>query len=410
MDSAWPVVLLIALGIGALIGLEREQSESAGSFAGIRTFPLIALLGAVTQLFFPSLLPILFGIFLLFVVIAYISKIVIEGDVGMTTAIATILTFVYGAMTAHSDEGLALAIVLGTVTAALLAVKDPMHDLAGRIGPNELRATLKFLIIALVVLPLIPDAELDVLLGLNPRFVWLMVVFVSGLGFLGYVLTKILGPKMGIGVTGLLGGFVSSTATAMAMADRSRNQPELTRICAFATAIASIAMFPRVLILVSVVAPELLVSLAVPLGAMTAIGGLLSMILLLQLRTDRISPISLDNPFRVRPALLFGALFAGVLLVVNLVSVVYGEAGVYGTALIAGMVDVNAITLSVSKLAVDGNIVESVAMTAIILAVVMNTLVKIGIVWILGTASLGRLVAGILGPTALIGVGVVWLL
>lgn len=410
MDNAWTVALLIAFGIGILIGLEREQSESAGRFAGIRTFPLVALLGAVTQLFFPSLLPLLFGMFLLLVVIAYISKVVIEGDIGMTTAIATILTFVYGAMTVHSEEGLTLAIVLGTVTAALLAVKDPMHDLAGRIGPHELRATLKFLIIALVVLPLLPDAELDVLFGLNPRFVWLMVVFVSGLGFLGYVLAQILGPQMGIGLTGLLGGFVSSTATAMAMADRSRHQPELTRICGFATATASIAMFPRVLILVAVVSPGLVVSLVVPLTVMTAVGGGLSLLLLVQLRINRPPPLNLDNPFRVQPALVFGALFAGVLLVVDLVGVVYGETGVYGAALLAGTVDANAITLSVSKLAFDGAITESVAVTAIVLAVVVNTLVKIGIVWMLGTASLGRLVAGILGPTAVIGVGIVWLL
>lgn len=410
MATEWALALLVALGIGALIGLERQRSESAGSFAGVRTFPLIALLGALTQLFFPSLLPIVFGMFLLLVVIAYVSKIVIEGDVGMTTAIATILTFVYGAMTVHSDEGFTLAIALGTVTAALLAVKDPMHNLAGQIGPAELRAALKFLLIALVVLPLLPDTDLDILLGLNPRFVWLMVVFVSGLGFLGYVLTKLLGPQRGIGVTGLLGGFVSSTATAMAMAEYARQQPELTRICAFATAIASIAMFPRVLILVAVVAPELVRPLTIPLAAMTAGGGLVSVLLLVRHRTAHSPPIGLDNPFRVRPALLFGALFAGVLLVVDLFNVVFGDAGVYGTALLAGTVDANAISLSLSKLALDGDIVGSVAVTGIVLAVVVNTISKIGIVWVFGTAALGRLVTGILGPTALIGIGSVWLL
>jgi uncharacterized membrane protein (DUF4010 family) len=410
MVTEWTLAILVALGIGTLIGLERQQSESAGSFAGIRTFSLIALLSALTQLFFPSLMPIVLGMFLLLLVVAYVSKIVLEGDVGMTTAIAAILTFVYGAMAVHSDEGLTLAVVLGTVTAALLAVKDPMHDLAGRIGPTELRATLKFLIVALVVLPLLPDEELDALLGLNPRFVWLMVVFVSGLGFLGYVLTKLLGPEKGIGVTGLLGGFVSSTATAMAMAQHARHRPELAGICAFATAVASVAMFPRVLILVAVVDPALVGSLAVPLGAMTVVGGLLSLLLLLRLRADRTPPIDLDNPFRVRPALLFGALFAGVLLAVDLLNVVFGHAGVYGSAILAGTVDANAITLTLSKLASDGEIVESVAVVGIVLAVVVNTLVKIGIVWAFGTSRLGWLVTGILGATALVGVGTVSLL
>ncbi|MFU8869832.1 MgtC/SapB family protein [Natronococcus sp.] len=409
MDAS-TIGLLVAFGIGSLIGLERQQSESAGSFAGVRTFPLVALLGALVSLFFPSLLPILFGMFLALVVVAYVSKIVLEGDAGMTTAIAMVLTFVYGAMAVHSEEGLTLAVVFGTVTAALLAVKEPMHELTGRIGPTELRATLKFLIVALVVLPLLPDGELEALFGLNPRFVWLMVVFVSGLGFLGYALTKVLGPQAGIGLTGLLGGFVSSTATAMAMAEQSRRNPELATISAFATAVASIVMFPRVLLLVAVVAPELVASLAVPLAAMTAVGGLLSLALFARIRAGRKPLFVPDNPFRLRPALLFGTLFAGVLLGVDLVSAVFGAGGVYWAAALAGTVDANAITLSLSKLALDGDLAATVAVTGIVLAVVVNTLVKIAIVWLFGTAAAGRLVAGILGTTAAAGLGVVWLL
>ena len=409
MEPAGTVALFVALGVGALIGLERQQSESAGSFAGVRTFPLIALLGALTQLFFPSLLPLVLGVVLVLVVVAYVGKILLEGDVGMTTAVAAVLTFVYGAMTGHSEEGLTLAVVLGTVTAAMLAVKDPMHDLAGRIGQEELRAALKFLIIALVVLPLLPDRELDVLLGLNPRFVWLMVVFVSGLTFLGYVLTKILGPARGIGLTGLLGGFVSSTATAMAMAEHAKRTPELSPICAFATAVASIAMFPRVLILIAVVNPGLVAPLAVPLVGMTVVGGLLSLALLVRIRSDRAPSVDLDNPFRVRPALVFGLLFAAVLLGVDVLNSLFGEAGVYVTALLSGTVDANAITLSLGKFALDGRIEGAVAVTGIVLALVTNTVVKVGIVWSLGTRRLGTAVAGVLGTTSIVGVALVLL-
>lgn len=410
MEPSRAVALFVALGIGALIGLERQQSESAGSFAGVRTFPLIALLGALTQLFFPSVLPLVLGVVLVLVVVAYVGKILLEGDVGMTTAIAAILTFIYGTMTGHSDEGLTLAIVLGTVTAAMLAVKDPMHDLAGRIGQEELRATLKFLIIALVVLPLLPDRDLDVLLGLNPRFVWLMVVFVSGLTFLGYVLTKILGPTKGIGFTGLLGGFVSSTATAMAMAEHANRNPNLSLICAFATAVASIAMFPRVLILVAVVNPDLVAPLAVPLLGMTVVGGLLSLVLLVRLRADRAPTVDLDNPFRVRPALVFGVLFAAVLLLVDVLNVLFGEMGVYATALLSGTVDANAITLSLGKLSLDGEVDPSVAVAGIVLALVTNTVVKIGLVWSMGTSKLGKSVAGVLGTTSIVGIALVLLL
>lgn len=410
IDLDLVLALGIALGIGVLIGLERQQSESAGQFAGVRTFPLIALFGALIQQFFPALLAIGFAMFLLLVLIAYTSKIFIEGDAGMTTAIAAILTFLYGAMTVLSDLGFTLAIVLGTITAAILAMKDPMHDLVSRIGPTELRAALKFLIIALVILPLLPDRSLDILLGLNPRFVWLMVVFVSGLGFLGYALTKALGATRGIGLTGLLGGFVSSTATAMAMAEHARRQPGLTRVCALSTVIASIAMFPRVLILVAVVAPDLVVRVAVPLVAMSATGGIMAGVLMTQIRKDDSPRIGLDNPFRVRPALLFGALFAVVLLAVDIFHDVLGDLGVYGTAILAGTVDANAITLSLGKLASDGDMLAEVAIAGIVLAVVVNTVVKIGIVWLFGTRALGRTVAAVLGTTALVGIGVmvVW--
>ena len=410
MSTASAIALFIALGIGALVGLERQQSESAGTFAGIRTFSLIALLGAVTQLFFPALLPIVFGMLLLLVVIGYVGKLVIEQDPGMTTAIAAILTFVFGAMATHSEEGLTFAIVFGTVTTVLLAVKEPVHAYTARIGPKELRNTLKFLIVALVVLPLLPNEELDVLLGLNPRFVWLMVVFVSGLGFLGYVLTKLLGPSKGIGLTGLLGGFVSSTATTMAMAEQAKRNAELTRVCALATVFASIAMFPRVLILVAVVHPELVVQLAIPLVAMTVVGAFLAVVILLQLRVDRTPTVDLDNPFRVRPALVFGGLFALVLLALDVLGDLLGDAGVYATAILSGTVDANAITLSLSKLALDGDIVGTVAVTGIILAVVVNTLVKIVIAWTLGTPRLGRIVGTVLGITSVVGLGVVWLL
>ncbi len=399
--------LLIALGIGALIGFERQQSESAGQFAGVRTFPLIALVAALTQLFFPAILPIVFALFLVLVIVAYISKIVIEGDAGMTTAVATILTFIYGAMTVHSEEGFTLAIVLGVMTAAILAIKDPIHELVARIGPSELRATLKVLIIALVVLPLLPDRELEILFGLNPRFVWLMVVFVSALGFTGYALTRAIGPHRGIVATGFLGGFVSSTATAMAMAEHARRQPELTKSCALATVIASVAMFPRVLILLAVVAPELIIGVGIPLGAMMIVGVGLGILLAMHETTDTAPTVGLGNPFRVKPALVFGVLFAAVLLGVDLFNAYFGEAGVYLTAIVAGTVDANAITLSLGRLAEAGDIASDIAIIGVVLAVVINTVVKIGIATVFGTLRLGAMVGLVLGLSAITGVVVV---
>ncbi|WIV66001.1 MgtC/SapB family protein [Natrialbaceae archaeon AArc-T1-2] len=407
MDVADPVALFVALGIGALIGLEREQSESAGSFAGVRTFPLVALLGGVVQLFFPDLLGVVLALYLVLVAIGYASKVVLEGDIGMSTAVAAVLTFVYGAMATHSGDGLVLSVVFGTVTAALLAIKEPAHAFADRIGRDDLRDALTFLILALVVLPLLPDEELDVLLGLNPRFVWLMVVFVSGLSFLGYVLTKVLGPEKGIGLTGLFGGFVSSTATVMAMAEQARHNPELTPVASVAAAIASITMFPRALILVAVVNPSLALSLAVPLLAMTAVGVVLAAFVIRRLRADGTPTVDLENPFRLGPALAFGAFFAVILVLLETLNPIFGEAGVYGTAIVSGLADVNAITLSLGRLALEDEISRSVAETGVVLAVVINSIVKMGIARIGGSAEMGRLVMGVLGTSALVGVVIV---
>lgn len=409
MDVADPVALFIALGIGALIGLEREHSESAGGFAGVRTVPLIALLGGVTQLFFPDQLGVVLGMFLLLVVVGYASKVVLEGDIGMTTAVAAVLAFIYGAMTTHSGDGLVLAVVFGTVTAAVLAAKEPAHELTDRIGRDDLRDAFIFLILALVVLPLLPDEELEVLFGLNPRFVWLMVVFVSGLSFLGYVLTKLLGAEKGIGLTGLFGGFVSSTATVMAMAEHARRNPELTPVAAFAAAIASITMFPRALILVAVVNPSLALSLAVPLVAMTVVGVALAAVVVRRLRADETPTVDLENPFRLTPALAFGAFFALILLLLETLNPIFGEAGIYGTAIISGLADVNAITLSLGRLALEDEISRSVAEMGVVIAVVVNSVVKMGIAWVGGSAEMGRLVTGVLGTAALVGIGIVLL-
>lgn len=410
MDVAPVVALFVALGIGALIGLEREQSESAGSFAGVRTFPLVALLGALIQQFAPSLLAIALGMLFVLVAIAYAGKVVLEGDVGMTTAVATVLTFVYGAMTTHSEEGLTLAIVFGTVTTAVLSVKEPARAFARRLERGELRDALKFLIVALVVLPLLPNEELDVLFGLNPQFVWLMVVFVSGLDFLGYLLTRLLGPRRGIGLTGLLGGFVSSTATVMAMAEKARRNPEFASVCAFAAAVASITMFPRALVLVAVVNPSLALSLAVPLLGMTAVGALLAAVVMARMRRAEPPTVDLENPFRLGPALAFGAFFAVILLLVETLGSLFGDAGVYGTAIVSGLADVNAITLSLGRLALEGEVASPVAEAGVVLAVVVNSVVKVGIAWIAGTEAMGRLVAGILATAAIVGLSLVWLL
>jgi uncharacterized membrane protein (DUF4010 family) len=398
------VSILVAVGVGALIGLEREQSESAGLFAGSRTFPLLALYGALVQAFYPSAFPLALLAIGLALIVAYGAKVSMAEDLGLTTLTAALLTVLFGAMAVTSEQGLVLTVVLGGLVVVLLSAKRPIHDFADRIDPAERRATTKFVLVALVVFPLLPDRDLTALYGLNPRFVWLMVVFVSGLSFAAYLLSRVVGAERGIALTGVLGGFVSSTATAVAMAERVTEAPSLARVGAFATVVAAVVMFPRALVEVAVVNPALLPLVAVPLGAMTVVGGVLAAGLYWRSnRAETPTRGPIENPFRLRPALVFGALFAVVLVVSDAAHASIGPSGVYAAAFLAGLADIDAITISLSRLAAEGALTPAVATTGIVIAAIANTLVKAGLVWVLGTRSLGWRVTAALGGVGAVG-------
>ena len=395
----------IAFGIGALIGLEREQSESGGTFAGSRTFPLFALYGALVQAFFPMLLPIAVGTLVVPLTVAYLGKIWFEGDIGLTTVMAVLLTVILGALTTHSELGAILAVIVGGVVTVLLSAKGPIHDFVDRIDEAERRASIKFILVVLVVFPILPDRKLDVALGLNPRFIWLMVVFVTGLSFAAYILSRTIGTERGIALTGILGGFVSSTATTVSMAERTKVEGSLYQICAFSTIVASIVMFPRALIEVAVVNRSLLPHVAVPLSVMTVIGASIAAVIYWQATAtlDEQTETQLTNPFQLRPALFFGAVFAVVLLVSESAHSLLGESGVYATAFVSGLADVDAITLTLSRLAADGTISNHVAATGIVIGAIANTIVKAGLAWVIGTRELGRVVTAGLGTVSAVG-------
>jgi uncharacterized membrane protein (DUF4010 family) len=396
--------LLVAFGLGALVGLEREQAESGGTFAGSRTFPLFALYGALVAGFYPSALAVALAAVVVPLTVAYVAKVWTEGDVGLTTLSAALVTVILGALTMHSATGVVVAIVVGGTVTVLLSVKDPIHEFADRIEATERRASAKFVLVVLVVLPALPDRPVDALYGLNPRFVWLMVVLVTGLGFVAYVLGQFLGPQRSIALTGLVGGFVSSTATTVSMAEKTAANATLHHVCAFAVVTASIVMFPRALIEVAVVNPALLPAVAVPLGVMTAVGVLAAAVLYWRTASGSVvEPEALQNPFRLRPALAFGAVFAVVLLVSESANEFLGTSGVYATAFLSGLADVDAMTITLGKLAAEGAVSTEVATTGIVIAAVANTAVKAGLAFLLGTRKLGTLVAVVLGAVAATG-------
>ncbi|WP_336035684.1 MgtC/SapB family protein [Halobacterium yunchengense] len=397
--------LLVAVALGALVGLEREHSESGGSFAGSRTFPLFALYGALVAAFFPEALPVALAVLVVPLTAAYAAKVWFERDIGLTTLTAALVTTVLGAATMHSWRGVLVAVVVGGAVTVLLSAKDPVHEFVDQIDETERRASAKFVLVVLVVLPALPDRSLPALYGLNPRFVWLMVVFVTGLGFAAYLLGRVLGPERGIAVTGVVGGFVSSTATTVSMAEKATQNPALHHVCAFAVVTASIVMFPRALVEVAVVNPRLAPSVAVPLGAMTVVGAAAAVALYWRSATDEAVEVEeVKNPFRLRPALAFGAVFAAVLLVSESANEWFGASGVYATAFVSGLADVDAMTITLSRLAAEGAVSRSVATTGIVVAAISNTFVKVALAWLLGTRRLGWLVTVVLGAVVASGV------
>ncbi len=400
-----------ALLIGALIGLEREfvqQRSGEQEFGGIRTFALMALLGAVAAFLTDLYGPLIFlAVYLGLILLLWASLLAssMRGvEEGITTEVTALLVPLFGAMMIWNQPAVAAA--LGVITALILALKPRLHGAARRMSAEDLRATLEFSIITAVVLPLLPNEGFGPFGVLNPFQIWLLVVFISGIGFLGYVLMKYLGPERGIGITGLLGGLVSSTATTLSFAGRSKTNAGLSTVLAQGILLASCVMFPRVLIEVAVVNPGLVRQVVVPLVAMLIAGVIAVYILWRRGRAEDEADhggVELSNPLRLKTAITFGLVFAVVLVAVEAANEYFGSAGVYIASILAGITDVDSITLSVSNLSLKGMLDARVAAIAIILATIMNTIAKAVMAMVLGTPRLRHLVSRAFGFVVLAG-------
>ena len=390
----------LALVIGILVGLQREYAFGKPDrelFAGARTFALIALLGCTAGLVAEALatnwafIAIFLAIALLIGAAYFVSA--WRGEMGLTTETAAIITFLVGGLCYWGY--LELAAALGVATAVLLTLKVEVRRLVRQITQDDVYATLKFAVITAIVLPLLPNRTygpppLDVL---NPQNIWLMVVFISGISFFGYILIKIVGPKRGIGLIGLLGGMVSSTAVTLSFTQRSREQAGLARAFSLAITVAWTVMFARVLVVSAVLNARLLAELWLPLTVAGAVGLAYCGYLYL-LRTERTEgEVSLKVPFELGPAIKFGLLYALILVVSKAAQMTLGDPGVYISAVASGAADVDAVILSMAKLSrVGGSVEVTTAARAVIIAVATNTAVKGGIVMVLGSPSLRRVV------------------
>ena len=408
--------LAVALAIGLLIGLERgwhERERSEGErMAGLRTFGLSGLLGGVWALVAQGqgslTLGLGFAAFAAVLILAHFQVVRQQdrGDYGITTVVAGLLTFGLGALAISGPMSLAAAAAV--VATFLLGLKPVLHTWVRQLTQMELMATLKLLLISVVILPVLPDQGFGPWQVLNPYAIWWLVVLITGISFVGYFAVKIMGPHRGVPLTGLFGGLASSTATTLSFSRLGRNQPNLHRLLAAGVAISSATMFPRVLLETAVVNRALLPELVLPMAAMTAIGfGAAAILWRSAPRGATAGDMQLNNPFEIWPALQFGALLAGIMLLAEAAQVWFGDAGIYLLAGISGITDVDAITLSLSRMA-RGDLSHEVASGAITLAAMVNTVVKAGLVMVVGGRGMGWPV-GIIFAAILAGGGLVFL-
>jgi uncharacterized membrane protein (DUF4010 family) len=274
--------------------------------------------------------------------------------------------------------------VLALLVTVLLASKRFTHETIRKMRRVELTDTLKFLVIILIVLPLLPNRALDPYGAFNPYKVGLLVVLISGISFVGYFLTRILGARKGLGLTGVLGGLTSSTAVTAAMAAEAKKVPGLRTICAFSTVAANATMFARVLVVVAVLDRLLVRRLAWSVGSMALVAAIASLVLWLlaskKLRSTEAQGeegrVKLKNPFSIGPALKFAAFFVGILFVAKLANLHFGDRGLFAAAGLSGLADVDAITLSIAEQTHAAALARKVGAIAITIAVVSNSFVK----------------------------------
>ena len=375
--------LLAALAIGLMIGIERgwsgRDSNDGDRVAGVRTFSLIGLVGGVFavlgQEFGNALIITGFVVTTLLIAASYLGHTRMSDDSGITTEFSMLITFAL-AVWAASDNPLP-ALSVAAVVVALLGHKQRLHALLRKISPQAFYSGITLLLISIVILPLLPNQGYGPWQALNPYWTWWMVVLISGLSFVGDLFTQLLGQNRGTLITAIAGGLASSTAVTITMARFAQKQQGNT-LYAVAMLLASAIMFPRVLIEVFVVNRALLASVWLPLLVMLT--GLLLVLLWLKREQQKnghhdAPELELNNPLQLSTALKFGLFLALILLLAEAMKDWFGDAGVYSLALVSGLMDVDAITLSLAKSA-QTDLSHNVAALAIVLACASNTVLK----------------------------------
>lgn len=411
LDAESIIAFAIALGLGLLVGLQRERTTDR--LGGIRTFPLIALFGALSAQL--SINPgmgwlMLAGLLAMTVLILLGNVDRLRGrddHVGVTTEVSALLVFLLGAYLVLGDK--TVAVVVGGTIVVLLHFKPGMHAFAEKLSEKDLRSIMQFAVLSLIILPVLPNRTFGPYDVLNPFSIWLLVVLIVGIGLGGYAAYKIVGPRAGILLSGLIGGLISSTATTVTYARMARNQQKATGLAALVILIASTSMFIRMFVEIAVVAPLMLDAFLPPLALLFGVSLVVCGFAYLRVQQRENTMPEPGNPAELKPALIFGALYALVLLTIAATKEHFGNQGIYVVALISGFTDVDAITLSTATLAESGAMEVNTAWRAMVIASLANLAFKAGAAGFLGGLPLLRGVLALFGVPFIAGLGLLWL-
>ena len=404
-----------ALAVGLLIGIERGWKErrlgEGERVAGVRTYALLGLMGGAIALLAERLGAIVFGLAFLAVAglltAAHILDQRRDGDVGITSQVAGLLTLVLGALAGSGEVTTAGAAAV--VTTLVLGFKPELHRWVSALEEKELRAAIKLLLISFVVLPVLPNTGYGPWQALNPYQLWWMVVLIAAISFAGYFALKIAGTRKGAVFTGLFAGLASSTGLTLHFSRLARQQPEMAPALATGTLLACGTMFPRLLLVSALINRDLAIPVLIPAASMAlVVYGTAFAQWRATPETGSGAAAPVQNPLELRPAPTFGALLAAVMILAEGLEMWLGDAGVYLLALASGVADVDAITLSVARMS-QADLAMPVAVTAIVIAAAVNTLVKGGMATVVGGKGFGLRVGVPLLAAALTGLAAVWL-
>lgn len=387
----------VAFAVGLLIGIERERNKGEGphrAAAGVRTFILVALAGAIAQRV-GGVGVAVGGAFVALAALASYRRSRSE-DPGLTTEVAMLVTFLIGVL---AMIALPLAAGLGVVVALVLASKSTLHGfIRDTLTEQELHDALLLAAAAVVVLPLLPDRAIDPWNAFNPHTLWLLVVLVMAINAGGYVALRLLGPGVGLALAGFVGGFVSSTATIAAMGDRARAAPQWLAQCAAAALFSNVATMLMLAAVIGALSPPLLRQLTWPL----MFAGGTAVIVAASTRGRRTAgavddrPVAPGRPFEPRQALVFAAIVGAILLFSSAVHGWLGDAGVVIAAGVSGLADLHAAAASVAQLVEGDALAAPAAGLPVFVALVANSCSKLLMAWLRGgRAFLLRVLPGV---------------